>query len=253
MNKKTLLAVSLVLLFGFAMLSKYEDREVLRNADFTVTVRVQDAVAKYCPSRCDGLLEDAGFFASPLLTLLAVISIAVFYLGSMRTFHRGKKRSRSRQPGRFAYFSGPFRGLRVLVTAAAMPFFLGLLTVAEVYGKSIVRHPAPPFFMLKNPTAIFPTYHIWQEFSYPSGHAARSMFLGILLYSFFIIHKSRFKKKDIHVLMVVGIAGGIALIAFSRVYLGHHWLSDVVGGWLLGGGLGVLGLTFLPGKKFFRE
>lgn len=183
-----------VLLFSFTLLSKYEDRAVIRNLDFTVTVRVQHFVNKFCTTRCDGMFEDIGFFASPLFSVIVVLFLSV------------KRKS--------------FR----------IPFLFALLTFAEIYGKSVVAHPAPPFFMLKNPTTIFPTYHVWQEFSYPSGHAARAIFLAVLAYPF--IRKRLWK--------VIALGMYVGLISLSRIYLGHHWLSDVGGGLLLGGGLGVL-------------
>lgn len=204
MHKKFLLLLSFIFLFAFAVFSKFEDREVLRNLDFSATVRVQDAVAKVCTSRCDGLIEDIGFFASPLFSVVAVGVLMFLY----------RK-----------------RGWRVL----AIPMLFGLLTLAEIYGKSIVRHPSPPFFMLKNPTTIFPTYHVIEQFSYPSGHTARAVFLALLLW-----------KKNIWVM--VGLAAYIGVIALGKIYLGQHWLSDVAGGLLLGAGFS-LPIWLLTGKN----
>ena len=121
------------------------------------------------------------------------------------------------------------------MAALVIPLAFGLMTLAEIYGKSVVHHPAPPYFLLKNPSSVFPKYYVWENFSYPSGHAARAMFLATVLY---ILTKKRAR---------VGIALAIyvSLISLSRVYLGHHWLSDVIGGTLLGSGSGLLTIPLL--------
>ena len=210
MNRKTaLLLCSAFFLLIFAALSKFEDRSFLRNFDFAATVRVQDAVAKVCASRCDGLIEDIGFFASPLF------SSGVVFLVTLLMALDYKKR-------------------KIRLRALWIPVLFTFVVLAEIYGKSIVRHPAPPFFMLKNPTTIFPTYHVFEQFSYPSGHAARAVFLSFLLFPF--VQKIR---GGVVLLMVYA-----GVVMLGKIYLGQHWASDVVGGALLGAGFG-LGIWLL--------
>lgn len=70
-------------------------------------------------------------------------------------------------------------------------------------------------------------------FSFPSGHTALSLALyGILIYFLLRCACDRWLKY-------AGVLAGVAIIAlvgFSRVYLGVHWPSDVVGGYVLTGG-----------------
>ncbi|MFL5342721.1 MAG: phosphatase PAP2 family protein [Gemmataceae bacterium] len=65
--------------------------------------------------------------------------------------------------------------------------------------------------------------------SYPSGHAVGSMLIfGTALY---LIARTRPRLA----LAVAPLVGGLILaIGFSRVYLGVHWPSDVLGGYLFG-------------------
>jgi undecaprenyl-diphosphatase len=67
--------------------------------------------------------------------------------------------------------------------------------------------------------------------SFPSGHAlAASIFFGTLA-----LIASRIVLDDLHRAAIVGSASiMIVLVALSRVYLGVHYPSDVVGGVLVG-------------------
>lgn len=68
-------------------------------------------------------------------------------------------------------------------------------------------------------------------FSYPSGHSAISvLFYGTICY---LIMKSNI-KKIYKVLFMIPIISLMVLIPLTRIYLGVHYLSDVIGGITLG-------------------
>jgi len=68
-------------------------------------------------------------------------------------------------------------------------------------------------------------------FSYPSGHTTMATAMAFALY-FIFSQKSRGRElRGMFFFMALGWA---CLIAWTRVYLGVHWFSDVVGGFLLG-------------------
>ncbi len=67
--------------------------------------------------------------------------------------------------------------------------------------------------------------------SFPSGHSLNAIvIIGIVVYSLVLALKTRWARI---LTIVVGSVYAIA-VGLSRVYLGHHWLSDVIGAWLLG-------------------
>jgi undecaprenyl-diphosphatase len=68
-------------------------------------------------------------------------------------------------------------------------------------------------------------------YSFPSGHASATVvYLGLLAY-FAWLHLKPVKVKTVLNVVFTVVA---ALVGFDRVYLNAHWLSDVIGGYMLG-------------------
>lgn len=90
------------------------------------------------------------------------------------------------------------------------------------------------------PSELIPFYNE-TSLSFPSGHATIAVALyGFLLY-FLWRHLHELKTKT--TVLFVGFLV-IFLIGFSRIYLGVHYLSDVLGGYLVGLLWLIVGITF---------
>jgi len=105
-----------------------------------------------------------------------------------------------------------------------LAFFYGIAftkaCLANVILKLIVRRVRPEHLMIIEETG----------FSFPSGHAMMSFMFFMLLVHFVWIS---LKNKPLKITLSSIVAVLIAMIGFSRIYLGVHYLSDVWAGWLI--------------------
>ncbi len=212
MNKTRLrfLGLAIFFLLSFYLFSREVKRGFLKQADFNFTVVLQNHV----PARFDSMWD---MIALPVTPTPSVFVVGLLTIAALVDWKKKKIR------------------LRALI----IPLLFGALIAGELYGKSVVHHPAPPFFMIKNPTTIFPQFYINEQYSYPSGHTSRAVFLGITLFSIIAGPVVSWMKQRKRLVIAGGlIVGYVAAVAVGRIYLGSHWLSDVVGGGLLGVGLG---------------
>jgi undecaprenyl-diphosphatase len=69
----------------------------------------------------------------------------------------------------------------------------------------------------------------FQRFSYPSGHA------GAAMVAFVALAALAWPRKRLRWPAFIGSALVIAGTGFGRVYLGVHWPTDVIAGYLLAG------------------
>src|SRR5438876_380376 len=93
----------------------------------------------------------------------------------------------------------------------------------DVVLKLLIRRPRPPG------AAAFLQHFSW---SFPSGHAMASLIgYGMLAYVLTLLWIHR---RSAQIAVVLGAALLIIAIGFSRLYLGVHYFSDVVGGYAAG-------------------
>ncbi len=112
--------------------------------------------------------------------------------------------------------TGSWRPLLIIVAMA-----VGALTIEKVV-KLVIARPRPP--------AGWRTVSE-SGWSFPSGHATRSA----AVYGGAACLTARFRALGQRAQMILwGFATALSfLVGISRVYLGVHWPTDVVGGWIL--------------------
>ena len=128
--------------------------------------------------------------------------------------------------------------------------FLGYTAfhVIEVFGKFFVDHPPPPQFMLRTQNIVeMPQFHVRAEFSYPSGHTGRTVFLSVIL--IYMLWRSQRLSFALRIALIGAVLMFDMIMLVSRIYLGEHWLTDVLGGAILACGISLLGLGFIRRTK----
>ena len=207
MKKKLWLILPAIIFFLlFVAFTFIVKKDLLNNFDFDTTVKLQNHI----PIKYDSLLS---FFS--LIGSFEILAGLLFFIVLFR---------------------------RKLVSFLIFIPLVGAHLV-EIIGKSLMTHPGPPFLFFRyNINFLFPTSYIQPGSSYPSGHSLRVIFVSIIIS--YIISKMKIKNfaKFISIFLLV-IINVVMLI--SRVSLGEHWTTDVIGGILLGASSGIFSLIFL--------
>lgn len=97
---------------------------------------------------------------------------------------------------------------------------LVIITILNQVFKAMLQRPRPTEYRIINETG----------YSFPSGHSMVSMaFYGYLIYLIYKHIKNKYLKWSLIILLSLLIFS----IGFSRIYLGVHYVSDVIAGFVI--------------------
>lgn len=186
-------------------------------------------------------------FQSALILIACAFGVLTFLVKTTPSFAIDLQITRAIQTIQFPFFAGlmtviswaGFGPQVIIITVliivliytlglhweAVMTLIAAILsTGVNLLVKELIQRPRPT----QDLVTVIDTLN---SYSFPSGHVMYYLgflgFIGFLVYS---LLKPSIKRSFF--LLIIGIP--VALIGVSRIYLGEHWASDVLGSYLLG-------------------
>jgi undecaprenyl-diphosphatase len=131
--------------------------------------------------------------------------------------------------GSFAVLLLLLKKYKLMLHFLAFTLFLHLI---EIFGKNFIAQPLPPKELVRTVLPFYLPYSsLKTSFAFPSGHSMRVVFTSLI--GMFLLENSSLSKKT-KLFLKLFIFIFVFLMLYSRISLGEHWFSDVLGGVLLG-------------------
>src|SRR5713101_1022425 len=223
--------------------------------------QVSALIRPHWPVLSRRLLITAGVFFAAFVVVALLVDLGAFGRLNLRMTHYLQGRGSTGQNiglGIFSYLGSIevtlviaallgvalFRGLRLLAVLPVVFILAGSLL--ELIGKQVITSPAPGRAFQRFPDILPALGHKFGHYSFPSGHVVRATIAyGLALYlaerwELFGRDSSRLSPVLVLVIFFVG---------YGVVYLGWHWLSDAIGGLLLGLALLFALIAYLERKR----
>src|SRR3989338_5626264 len=186
-----------LLLTAFSILTVLVAKQVTRSFDWMVTVWIQKPASHEL---------DLGMY---FFTILGSVEFSCFALLIVSWYLYRKYE-----------WQGAFLYLFFFMALSGVEYLWKFVVTSTPPPPEFLRHPFPLGLLLVN-----------TPYSFPSGHTFRSIFLLGIWYQ--RLNQELIPAGGNIFIQKAVIVIGMALVCVSRIYLGDHWLSDVVGGCLL--------------------
>lgn len=194
----------------------------------------------------------AGVCAGLFLVLALLVHLQRAPLGALDDLGRSAEQWTSARPGVQSFLRGieiafGTVGMTIMTILIAVPLLVrghrraAVFTVGVMISTTLLTTAIKAFYGRGRPTWQDPVGGVLTSKSFPSGHASSTAALaGILIVLATMLIREAVLRRTVYAAVVL-----MALIVgLDRVFLGRHYPTDVIAGWLLGACVVLVWLAF---------